>query len=416
MIQIITDDYQKQKVYKNISNCVVSSFGSPKSFAQFDVNIIDLSFSDLWLYKGYDMSNIDKINDLKHYKKMIETAGNSKVIVLFPQNIIYHYYYDYNGYHKTEKLKNLLMLVEKIVKENIHVYHFKLNFEETVTIVDTKKIEASFYFDETNCKIETAVTRSDKSDKVTSIKVENNLYYTTINLIDSPEELICFLSKNKLMKLDDTEIPDWFEKINFFDDAEIKENIQKIEIQIEELEKSKSKELERIQANNEIKSILYETDKGLQNKVIKILKEMLECEKDDFVDEMEEDFRVKKEEVTFIVETKGLSKNVKGTDVNKAFDHVLIYEEKLQEEEKQENVKGIFIVAIQREKNPIEREELADRQVIIAKRNNILIVRVEELLKLFEAYRKNEIATNEIIEQFKNKNGEYKYNKLCNKI
>ena len=411
MIQIITGDCQKQNMYKNISNCVVSSFASPKSFAQFDVNIIDLSFKALWFYKGYEIRNIDKINDLKHYKKMIETAGDSKVVVLFPQNIIFHYYLDYNSYRKTEELKNLLMLVEKIVQENINECDFKLNFEETVTVVGKNKIEASFYFDETNCKIVTSVTRSDKSDKVTSIKVEDNLYYTTLNLIDSPEELICFLSKNKLMKSDDTEIPDWFEKINFFDDVEIKENIQKIEMQIEELEKSKAKELERIKANNEIKSILYETDKGLQNKVIKILKEMLEYEDDDFVDEMEEDFRVKKEDVTFIVETKGLSKNVKGTDVSKAFDHVLMYEEKLQEEEKQENVKGIFIVAIQREKNPIEREELADRQVIIAKRNNILIVRVEELLKLFEGYRKQEITTGEIVEQFKSQNGEYKYSK-----
>lgn len=411
MIQIITGDCQKQNMYKNVSNCVVSSFASPKSFAQFDVNIIDLSFKALWTYNGYAPNNINKINDLKHYKKIIETAGDSKIIVLFPQNIEFQYSHDYRGYHDVESLKNLLVLVEEIVQENINECDFKLNFEETVTVVGKNKIEASFYFDETNCKIVTSVTRSDKSDKVTSIKVEDNLYYTTLNLIDSPEELICFLSKNKLMKLDDTEIPDWFEKINFFDDVEIKENIQKIEMQIEELEKSKAKELERIKANNEIKSILYETDKGLQNKVIKILKEMLECEDDDFVDEIEEDFRVKKKDVTFIVETKGLSKNVKGTDVSKAFDHVLMYEEKLQEEEKQENVKGIFIVAIQREKNPIEREELADRQVVIAKRNNVLIIRVEELLKLFEVYRKQEITTGEIIEQFKSQNGEYKYSK-----
>ncbi len=64
----------------------------------------------------------------------------------------------------------------------------------------------------------------------------------------------------------------------------------------------------------------------MQNEVIEILNEILEYRDDNFIDEMEEDFRIKKDDITFIIETKGLSRNIKGTDVNKAFDHVLMYE------------------------------------------------------------------------------------------
>lgn len=53
--------------------------------------------------------------------------------------------------------------------------------------------------------------------------------------------------------------------------------------------------------NNKIKSILYETDKNLQFEVIKILNEMLDYEDNNFVDKMEEDYRIKKENITFII-------------------------------------------------------------------------------------------------------------------
>ena len=166
---------------------------------------------------------------------------------------------------------------------------------------------------------------------------------------------------------------------------------------------------EVINENNKIKSILYETDKKLQNKIIEILNEMLDYNDDNFIDEMEEDFRIKKENITFIVETKGLKRNIAGTDVSKTFNHVLMYEEKLQEIGEKENVKGIFIVATQRDRCLQEREKTPDRQISIAERNNILIIRTEELLELFEAFRNKKIKTEKIIKLFNEQIGEFKY-------
>lgn len=103
-----------------------------------------------------------------------------------------------------------------------------------------------------------------------------------------------------------------------------------------------------------------------------------------------------------------MSRNIKGTDVNKTFNHVLMYEEKIEQCNSQENVKGIFIVATQREKEIEEREETPDRQIKIAERNNILIIRTETLLKLYEQFKRKEMNTEDIIKIFKEQKGELK--------
>ena len=56
-----------------------------------------------------------------------------------------------------------------------------------------------------------------------------------------------------------------------------------------------------------------------------------------------------------------------------------------------------------------KREKTPDRQISIAERNNILIIRTEELLKLFEAFRNKKIKTEKIIKLFNEQIGEFKY-------
>ena len=170
-------------------------------------------------------------------------------------------------------------------------------------------------------------------------------------------------------------------------------------------------QMQKLNENNKIKSILYQTDKLLQNTVITILNEILDYEDNAFVDKMEEDYKIKKEEVTFIIETKGLSRNIKGEDISKTSNHVEIYLDELDEKNITENVKGIYIAATQRNKKVEEREETPDRQIKLAKRNNILIIRTEELLKVFEDFRNKKINTEEIIKLFSEQSGELKYNK-----
>lgn len=409
MIQIITSSYEKQQKFSDNKKYTISDFESPKSFDQYDVNIIDLGFDKFWRNDQDNMKNINMIKDFRHYKKMIETAKLSKVLIIFPQNIIFRSYYYGGAYHKSEDLKNLLKLVKELVINNIDGFNFDLDFEKTTTKLESTEVLADFYFDKTYVDENDIVLVSNKSQKITTIRVNANLYYTTLDLSNSPEELEEFLIKTKINNIEKSERPKWIDEVNILNDVTIKEEVKEIDRVINEKQKEREKAIKNLEKNNYIKSILYETDKNLQNRVIEILNEILDYSDDNFIDKMEEDFRIKKENITFLIETKGLKRNVAGTDVSKTFNHVLMYEEKLADVSQKENVKGIFIVATQRDKCLEEREETPDRQISIAERNNILIIRTEELLKLFESFRNKEITTDEIIMLLTTEKGEYKF-------
>lgn len=409
MIQIITGSYETKNKYIRNKKYTVSDFESPKSFDKFSINIIDLSFERLWRNnESSNMNTVSLVNDLKHYKKMIETARNSKIIVIFPQNIKFKSFRDgKGGYYNSEDLKNLLNLVKALVINHIYCFNFELDFENTVTKITKGSVNADFYFDDNYIEKKCTVLVSEKSKKITTVRVTSKLYYTTLDLVNFPENLENFLIKLGIDDEPKIEMPEWVNEIVILDDLDLKEKLTQIDKQIDKNKKEKEIQLKKLENNNKIKSILYETDKNLQNEIIELLNDMLEYKDNNFIDEMEEDFRIVKENVTFIIETKGLKRNIAGTDISKTLNHVLMYQERLEENNKEENVKGIFIVATQRDKKIEEREDIPDRQIVLAERNNILIIRTETLLKLYEKFRNKEISTSKILEQFEKNSGEY---------
>lgn len=408
MIQIITANKEFGDLFENDSNYIINTFKNPRAFDEFDINILDLSFDLLWLYRGNRAESINIIDDLKHYKNIIKNANNSKILVILPQNVNYIYWYSNGKYQYKCELKNLLNLVQSLLVDNIYEYYFQLEFETTQTKFNNKMVKADFHFINNMFEIEAIVMNSDRSNKATTIKVKDNLFYTTLDITESKKVLQEFLVKTQMNEEKINEIPEWIEEINILDDEKIKSNIQEIEKEITEKKNKKEIEIEKLNKNNKIKRILYETDKKLQEEVIEILNEMLDYKDNNFVDEMEEDYRIKKENVTFIIETKGLSRNIKGEDISKTLNHVEMYEDKIEENNIQENVKGIYIVATQRNKRIEEREKTPDRQLKLAERNNILIIRTEILLKLYEKFKNGKIKTKEIIELLMNQTGELK--------
>ena len=411
MIQVITANKEFGDFFENDSNYIINTFKNPRAFDEFDINILDLSFNLLWIYRGHRPETINIIDDLKHYKNIIRNANNSKILVILPQNSNYHYSYSNGKYQYKCELKNLLDIIQSLCVDNIYEYYFQLEFETTQTKINNKVVKADFHFINNMFERKAIVTNSDRSNKATTIKVTDNLSYTTLDITESKEVLEEFLVKTQIILKEINEIPEWIEEINILDDEKIKSNIQEIENEIIEKKNKKEIETEKLNKNNKIKSILYETDKKLQKEVIEVLNEMLDYKDNNFVDEMEEDYRIKKKNVTFIIETKGLSRNIKGEDISKTLNHVEMYKDKIEENNMQENVKGIYIVATQRNKRIEEREKTPDRQVKLAERNNILIIRTEQLLEIFEDFRNKKINTDDIIKLLTEQNGELKYNK-----
>ena len=421
MIQVITGNGKSNGMFmqfKESNEYTLSEFKDPKVFDDFELNILDLSFEELWKYDNDHIENINMNNDLKHYYRMIEDNVNTKILIILPQNISFKYdrsYLNDRHYSKAEDLKNLTNFIREKILDDVYNYNFILNFGENSIKLNGLKITADFYFDEKEIKEEQKILKSDKSNKLTTIKVEENIYFTTLNLMKSKEILEAFLEKTKIINVsNEEEEPEWFNDIKILDDLSIENEVSKIEEEITKLQNTKENKLIKLEENKEIKSILYQTDKKLQTIVIKMLNEMLEYEDKEFIDEMEEDYRICKGENTFLIETKGLLRNVNGNDINKTDGHVQIYIDKLEEEGKdqdKEKVKGIFIVANQRNRKIEERDKTPERQIKLAERNEILIIRTEQLLKLYEDFRNKKIKTQEIIELFKTQIGEFKYNK-----
>ena len=416
MIQLITENNNLKEQAKNNSEFKVNCLKNIESMDEYDINIIDLNSENLWYNKEGNQESINEINDLKHLKNTIENSLSSKMLIILPQNLNYFWHKYNNKYLNEEQLKNEVKLIKKIINENIYCFPFDLYYEKSITQIGDKRISSDFCFNNkqivdtkwTICKV-TEILSSNKSKKINTIKVDDKIYITSLNINENIDLIIEFLKYIKIYNANEEIIPKWIKDINILNDIEINKQLSQIEENILKLEQNKVHIKEAIHENNKIKSILYETDKKLQNKIIEILNEMLDYNDDNFIDEMEEDFRIKKENITFIVETKGLKRNIAGTDVSKTFNHVLMYEEKLQEIGEKENVKGIFIVATQRDRCLQEREKTPDRQISIAERNNILIIRTEELLKLFEAFRNKKIKTEKIIKLFNEQIGEFKY-------
>ena len=423
MIQVITGNAKSNRMFmefKESNEYTLSDFKEPKVFDDFELNILDLSFRDLWKYDDINIKDINMSKDLKHYYRMIKNNKNTKILIILPQNISFKYYLTYldgpeKEYYKNEDLKNLTGFITQKILEDVYNYNFILNFGKNSIKLNELNIKADFYFDEKEIKEGQKILKSDKSNKLTTIKVDENIYFTTLNLMKSREVLEAFLEKtNILNKSNEEKEPEWFKDIKILDDEDIENEVSKIEEKITKLQKAKENKLIKLEENKEIKSVLYQTDKKLQKIAIKMLDEMLEYEDKEFIDEMEEDYRIFKGENTFLIETKGLLRNVNGNDINKTDGHVQIYIDKLEEEGKdqdKEKVKGIFIVATQRNRKIEERDKTPERQIKLAERNEILIIRTEQLLKLYEDFINKKIKTQEIIELFKTQIGEFKYNK-----
>lgn len=419
LIQVITGNAKSNRMFmefKESNKYTLSDFKEPKVFEDFELNVLDLSFQDLWTSIQGDSNEIYMIKDLKHYHTMLKNNKGTKILVVLPQNITLKYYWGWSGEHiKSEDLKNLTDFISKIVYQNVYNYWFRLNFGCNSINLNRLDITADFYFDEKEIEEEQKILKSDTSSKLTTIRAEENIYFTTLNLMKSREVLEAFLEKtNILNKSNEEKEPEWFNDIKILDDVDIENEVSQIEEEMTRLQKKKENKLIKLEENKEIKSVLYQTGKKLQKIANKMLDEMLEYEDKEFIDKMEEDYRICKGENTFLIETKGLLRNIKGTDISKTDDHVQIYIAKHKEEEKiqdKDRVKGIFIVANQRNRKIKERDKLPTRQIELAERDRILIIRTEQLLKLYEDFRNKKIKTQEIIELFKTQIGEFKYNK-----
>jgi len=142
--------------------------------------------------------------------------------------------------------------------------------------------------------------------------------------------------------------------------------------------------------------------------LLQILVDIFKLPDSNFIDVKKEDFRFEFGDINFMVEIKGINTNVKNNNIAqcKKFVTDLIAEDDTMSPD---SVKGLLIINPQRDIEPSKREPIHANQISYAKSEGILIITTLELLKLYQAYTKDEVVSNKCFETFKNNVGEFKF-------
>lgn len=411
MIQIITENSINYKNYNSNKKIVISSFADYKSFDLYDINIIDLSSNSLWYSKDYNYEDLEDKNDLIPISNSIKTS-DSKILILLPQNCYLHYEYNsaYDKYRKSVPLKSITTKMVNLLSEYIYNDIPLIQYEKGVTKIDDEEFESDFYIDS---KI--GIINCERSGKVNTIKVSERIVISTLNLFKNiisenfEKRLQLLLDRISFLKKEE-EIPDWISGVSFYDDESYVKAIRDCDDKIEKLKLEIISNKAKLDLNMKYKSILYSTGNTLSKQINEMLTKIFELDSE-FVDVYEEDFNFKFNNVTFLVETKGLNNEVAGKNVSDAYDHLVLYEDDLEKQGKEEETKCLFIVAPERMKNPNERAKIKERQITIAKRNKTLIIETTTFYNIFEDFIKGKISNNEIFDLFNQKVGLLEYSK-----
>ena len=382
-----------------------STLKTPNSLDSFDINIFSLQDADLWRTREDSITCLDSTNDFVSINKMILNSNRSINIIALPQNYYHKYnrYYSDNKYYSYYELKDKLDNLQKNILSKIIPSHlvggYSLFYENSETELSNKMYRSAFCFINTQGEI----TRSNGGNKTTTIRNEN-LILTTLDLHSPQTTMDDFIDGIGLgdKKVD---FPKWLQELNCFDDEEQNNLIDETKNEINELNKKIEQANLKLQENLKYKSILFTNGDELVSVVFKILEKILSCDLSSFVDEGKQDFLIKKDGITFIGEIKGITSNIRSENVSQLDVHYQSYLEELDDNGISENVKPLLIINPFRTKSLIEREEVNDKQINLAKRNGCLIITTETLLKIFEKFLNGEVSTEKIVALLSNEIG-----------
>ena len=191
-----------------------------------------------------------------------------------------------------------------------------------------------------------------------------------------------------------------------FDDLEQKQLIEENTNKINELKLKNENAQNKLDKNNEYKSILYKQSKPLEVSVREILQELLNYDLSDFEDIGHEDFLIEFDDVTFIGEIKGVKRNL----TNNHLSELDVHFTRRQDEVEDENLQPILIANRFINRPPYERDPVNHKQIELAENKyKCLIVDSYDLLRLFEKFKKEEINAKEIKDIFNREVGLFKF-------
>jgi len=405
-VQIITSQSNFTDFFKSLGYAV-NDYSSPRSFDDYDLNIIDMTHAGFWNLLDIGNAN-DVSSDIVDICNICKTSTKSKILILLPQNITCAYLHSYDLYTIKDEMKKIINILinffpDYLVNNNPFQPLLDIYPERTVTKINNIIYEASFRLD--GCLL--PVTKSENSEKITTGSIDN-LFLSTLDVKLNEENVTTLVNLLIGEEKEDSELPDWLKGYPILDDAELNKQKCDQKSKISSAEKEIIKIDKKLSENERIKSILYLNE----DKLVKIIFEMLETIFDydlsTFEDKHEEDFRIIKSDVTFIGEIKGLTSNVRSENIGQLDDHCNSYRERISKEGKEEFVKGILLISPERTKPITKRHEVQKKQIDNAKIDGNIIITTEEFIKMYECVINNRVSSKQYIDYLKNNSGLFK--------
>lgn len=406
-IQLINYNGRNENDY-SVMEC--NSFGQAHSLDSYDLNIIDLTSSSIWLNHSSitDFETLVCDNDFQTLLTSVYNSSKTKFLYILPPNLSFKtkYTIPFGGIGKDflarEQLKDIIRSLvynlEKVIPIDIDLY-----YEKTHTNLSGIRLSADFYFAPKKAKnyydgynLPENMIYSDGSEKLVFVSC-GRYSLTTLQATNNNE--LSVLIQNILMDKTEEEEPDWFQELQFFDDSKQSEVIQIENRKIEE-SKDKIKISEAIiRENKHFESILFKSGSELEV----ILSEMLEimCDvQSEFEDRKNEDYSFEKDGIHYIFEFKGLTRDVKKSNVSQLVTHGHIYEET--KEVVPDVIKKIIIVNRFKDIKPEERLSVSANVIDVARNtaNNVLVIDSLVFLKMFELFKTGELTSKDILSHF----------------
>ena len=390
-IQVLT----QRTCFLRDKNFCISKISEPRSFDEFDYNIVDFNDGQLWKFDKNKSICLDIKGFARLLSKILKETKKSNTLIIMPQNITTG---EIGGDGWTISTSNIkISSIIQYFPDSLSpmICNFPtIRYEKSVTKIDDDIFLYDFVFDES---IYRSLKKSNGGKDVV-LDIEG-IYVTTLDIKDNNEVgvMLDFI----LSQYHKSIAPEWISNIEYFSNRSYLSEKDEVLKQLDVLEKEISK-------NNKIKSILYSTGDELVGVVKEILVDIFKLTDSHFTDVKKEDFRFKFEDVNFMIEIKGINTNVKNSNIAQCKKHVtdLIAGD---DTKSPGNIKGLPIVNPQRDIEPSKREPIHANQISYAKSEGILIITTLELLKLYQAYTKDEVVSNKCFDTFKNNVGEFKF-------
>lgn len=397
-----------EKANYNEFDC--NTIESPHALDSFKINIIGLNDYKIFNCGDSDYIATDRIKakqDLENLNDMIANSNKSIQIIMLPSNIEIYYACYYGQFEHESELKNELDFLSSFLHQFLFTpSRTKIGFEPNITKLNNRSsVGSDFYFKSKDLNY---ITKAENTNKPTTIKLDNNIYLTFLQL-DTLEKINDFLLHLKLVQTS-SDYPEWLYSHPFNNDEQLNKNIEDCISKIKNLELNIKTNKSLLEENMYFKSMLVETGDKLVEIVFKTLQEILDVDLSHFVDEKKEDVLFKHDNITYIGEIKGINGGIGNSHISQVDNHKSLYEDKLQEEgSPQETIKKLLIINDQRNKPLNEREPIHQNQLNKSNKEDVLIIRTSDLLNILEKYRQSKLTRDEIFEKLKHQTGQIQF-------